>query len=312
MKEIMLLDPVCTHNIWGGTRLREEFGYPVEGDDIGECWGISAHPNGDTVIRNGSYRSMTLSQVWREHPEEFGNLPYDRFPLLTKIIDAREDLSIQVHPDDVYARDHENGSFGKTECWYIVDCPDDATLVIGHNAKSKEELERMVEEGRWKELLRELPVSKGDMIQISPGTVHAIKAGFLILETQQNSDITYRVYDYDRRSNGVPRELHIEKSMDVIRVPAKSAPDSVKSTLGLPVNQLNEIYACEYYKIWKAEIDGKMEVEQNDPFLSVSILEGAGSIDGQAVKKGQHLIVPFGYGNIVFEGCMTMIASTAI
>lgn len=119
---------MCTHNIWGGTRLRTEFGYPVEGDDIGECWGISAHPNGDGSIRNGVYAGMKLSKVWEEHPEVFGNLAYDRFPLLTKIIDAKADLSIQVHPDDAYAKEHENGSFGKTECWYIMDAPENATL----------------------------------------------------------------------------------------------------------------------------------------------------------------------------------------
>ena len=176
-KEILFLNPVCTHNIWGGTKLREQFGYPIEGDDIGECWGISAHPNGDGTIRNGVYAGMKLSAVWEEHPEVFGNLDYDRFPLLAKIIDARDDLSIQVHPEDAYAKEHENGSFGKTECWYIMDAPENATLVIGHNAKTREELSDMIRGGRWNDFIREIPVKKGDFIQIDPGTVHAIKGG---------------------------------------------------------------------------------------------------------------------------------------
>lgn len=309
-KEILFLDPVCTHNIWGGTKLREEFGYPVEGDDIGECWGISAHPNGDGTVRSGAFSGMKLSAVWKEHPEVFGNYDCDRFPLLTKIIDARDDLSIQVHPNDDYAKVHENGSFGKTECWYIMDAPEGATLVIGHNAKTKEELSDMIHQGRWKEFIREIPVKKGDFIQIDPGTVHAIKGGLLILETQQNSDITYRVYDYDRLSNGKPRELHVEKSIDVITVPAKSVDDSVKSALNLPENQLNELYSCKYYTIFKADVNGKMEFEQKYPFLLASVLEGDGIVGSSPVKKGDHFILPNGYGKVELQGKMSLIVST--
>lgn len=309
-KEILFLDPVCMHNIWGGTRLREEFGYPVEGDDVGECWGISAHPGGDGSIRNGAFAGKRLSEVWAEHPAMFGSLNYDRFPLLTKIIDAREDLSIQVHPDDTYAKVHENGSFGKTECWYILDCPEKASLVIGHNAKTKEELSEMIHGGRWKEFIREIPVKKGDFIQIDPGTVHAIKGGLLILEIQQNSDITYRVYDYGRLLNEKPRELHVEKSIDVITVPAKSALDSVRSAEGLPENQLNQLYSCRYYDIFKLDVIGKMCFEQEYPFLLMSMLEGDGIINSQFVKKGDHLILPCGFGRVELQGEMSIIAST--
>ena len=126
-KDIIFLNPVCTHNIWGGTRLNREFGYPIEGDDIGECWGISAHPSGDGTVRNGAFQGMKLSELWEKHPELFGNTGMDRFPLLVKIIDAKDDLSIQVHPDDAYAKVHENGSLGKTECWFILDCKENAT-----------------------------------------------------------------------------------------------------------------------------------------------------------------------------------------
>lgn len=309
-REILFLDPVCKHNIWGGSRLREEFGYPEEGDDIGECWGISAHPNGDGTVRNGAFAGMKLSEIWEKHPEFFGNLDYDRFPLLTKIIDARDDLSIQVHPDDDYAKANENGSFGKTECWYVMDCPKDAKLVIGHHANTKEELTEMIRQGNWKELIREIPVKKGDFIQIDPGTVHAIKGGLLILETQQNSDITYRVYDYDRLSDGKPRELHVEKSIDVIEVPAKSVEDSVKSALGLPQNQLNELYSCKYYSVFQMDVNGNAEFEQNYPFLLLSVLEGTGTINGQAVKKGDHLILPCDFGKAEMQGKMSMIVST--
>ena len=309
-KEILFLEPVCTHNIWGGTRLREEFGYAVEGDDIGECWGISAHPNGDGTIKNGAFAGMKLSQVWDGHKEVFGNLTYDRFPLLTKIIDARDDLSIQVHPDDAYAKEHENGSYGKTECWYIMDAPEHASLVIGHNAKTKEELKSMIKEGRWNDFIREIPVKKGDFIQIDPGTVHAIKGGLLILETQQNSDITYRVYDYDRLSDGKPRELHVEKSIDVITVPAKPVEESVRSVLDLPKNTLNELYACDYYHIFKLDVEGEAAFEQSYPFLLGSVLEGDGIINGNPVGKGDHFILPNGFGRVECTGTMSLIVST--
>lgn len=308
--QLLFLEPVCTHNIWGGVKLREEFGYLMEGDGIGECWGISAHQSGDGTIREGIYKGKKLSQMWEEHPELFGNLKYDRYPLLTKIIDAQDDLSIQVHPDDDYARKNENGSLGKTECWYIMDCDENATIVIGHNAKTKEELRNMVAEGRWRELIREIPIHKGDFLQIDPGTVHAIKARTLILETQQNSSITYRLYDYDRLQNGKKRELHIEKSLDVIRVPERSVGSQVKSACGLPENSLNRIYACEKYSVFKLDMNGSAAFEQKYPFLAASVLEGEGFLDGEKIRKGDHFIIPWGYGEVHISGNMSMILST--
>ena len=144
----------------------------------------------------------------------------------------------------------------------------------------------MIHQGRWKEFIREIPVKKGDFIQIDPGTVHAIKGGLMILETQQNSDITYRVYDYDRLSNGKPRELHVEK------------------------NKLNELYSCQYYKVFKIELDGKMEFEQEYPFLIMSVLEGDALLNGQRIKKGDHFILPNGYGKVELQGNLEIIAST--
>jgi beta-glucosidase len=310
MKEILFLNPVFTHNIWGGTKLREEFGYPVEGDDIGECWGIAAHEHGDSTIREGSFAGTTLSALWNEHPELFGNYGSERFPLLTKIIDAKDDLSIQVHPDDIYAAEHENGSYGKMECWYILDCGENATIVIGHNAKTREELADMIHNGRWSDFIREIPIQKGDFLQIDPGTVHAIKGGTVILESQQNSDITYRVYDYDRLSNGKPRQLHVQQSIDVITVPAKEIGDSVRHTDDVPKNELFELISCQYYKVFKLEVDGQANFAQSYPFLLMSVVEGSGSIDGHPLKKGDHLILPSGYGDVRVEGQLAIIAST--
>lgn len=307
-KDIIFLSPVCTHNIWGGTRLNREFGYPIEGDDIGECWGISAHPNGDGTVASGAYKGMKLSELWEKHPELFGNTGMDRFPLLIKIIDAKDDLSIQVHPDDAYAKVHENGSLGKTECWFILDCKENATLVVGHNAKTKEELEQMIHEGKWKEFIREIPIKPGDFIQIDPGTVHAIKGGTLLLETQQSSDITYRVYDYDRKWNGKLRELHVKQSLDVIKTPFQPAKDqrSITHTEGADLEHLE---TCPYYTVEKYDIHGTWDHVFEAGFVNASVIEGEGSINGRKIKKGDHFIIPADFGTCSFEGNLSLICS---
>ena len=310
MKSILFLEPVFKQMIWGGRQLADQFGYEIPGGNTGECWAVSAHPNGDCVVREGAYQGKTLSQLWKEEPGLFGNSDLDRFPLLVKIIDAKDDLSIQVHPDDAYARENENGSLGKTECWYILDCPEKASLVVGHNAGSRQELQEMIEQERWGELIREIPVKKGDFIQINPGTVHAIKGGLMILETQQNSDITYRVYDYGRLTDGKPRQLHVKQSIDVITVPAPSAADSVKSALALPENTMNELISCDYYTVWKLDVAGVMSFEQTHPFLIMSVIEGEGSVDGRRICKGDHFILPQSYGTAELRGEMTLIASS--
>ncbi len=303
--EILRMKPIFKEAIWGGKRLHDDFGYEIPSDHTGECWAVSAHPDGEGSIDGGTYDGTPLSKLWEDHPELFGNLPLDRFPLLTKIIDANGDLSIQVHPDDTYAGEHENGSLGKMECWYIIDCVPGATIIIGHNAKTREELREMVEGGRWKELIREVPIKKGDFFQINPGTVHAIKAGTVILESQQSSDITYRLYDYDRLQNGKPRPLHIEKSLDVIEVPfveRRADPPAGDSWM-------KQLYSCKYYKIWKGDLDGKETLVQNEPFMIGSVLSGEAVISGESFKKGDHFILPFGYPEAEISGKAEFIFS---
>lgn len=309
-RSLIFLRPVFKEMIWGGSRLKTDFGYDIPGDNTGECWAISAHPNGDCIVTSKPYEGKRLSELWNEHRELFANSEGDRFPLLIKIIDAKQDLSIQVHPDDQYAGEHENGSLGKTECWYVLDCDDNASIVIGHNAKDHAELEDMIRKGRWTEFIREIPVHKGDFFQIEPGCLHAIKGGTLILETQQNSDITYRVYDYNRIQNGKPRELHIEQSIAVIKAPFEEAETdrSVTEYGGLTVERLVH---CRCYTVDKLTVNGSAQLEQKHSFINVSVISGEGEIDGVKINKGQHLIIPSGYGIIKFKGDMSMIISYA-
>lgn len=308
MKDIIFLEPVFKEMIWGGSKLRTDFGYDIPGEHTGECWAIAAHKNGDSSVMNSEFSGYTLSRLWNEKRELFGNLDGDVFPLLIKIIDAKADLSIQVHPDDEYANKNENGSLGKTECWYILDCDDGADIIVGHNAKSKEELKEMVDGGRWDDLLRKIPIKKGDFFQIDPGCLHAIRKGTVILETQQNSDITYRVYDYDRLSDGKPRELHTQKAIDVITAPAKEAAVDIKSEKCDGFTR-HKLYECEYYTVERLEVESGAKFDQKHNFMNVSVVEGEGTVDGQKIKKGSHFIIPCGYGEVEFLGNMELIIS---
>ena len=303
--KILKMQPIFQEKLWGGSRLNTVFSYDIPSDHTGECWAISGHPGGDCAVEG---MGRTVGQLWKEQPDLFGNLPGHIFPLLIKIIDARDDLSIQVHPNDEYAGIHENGSLGKTECWYVLDCDEGATIIIGHNASSKEEMAQMVEENRWSELLREVPIHKGDFFQIDPGCLHAIKGGTLILETQQSSDVTYRFYDYGRLDNGKPRQLHIAQSLDVTTAPfVPSAPD--REVFAQGDAKVTHLVTCPYYSVYRAELSGKARWNWDKPFVNVSILAGSGTLDGTPVKKGDHLLLTANYGPMTAEGEMEFIYS---
>lgn len=308
-QELIFLEPVLKEMIWGGERLKE-FGYELPGANTGECWAISAHPHGDCRVAGGRYDGAALSGLWAEHRELFGDKDGDRFPLLVKIIDASRDLSIQVHPDDRYAAVHEQGSLGKTECWYVLGCPDGADIVIGHHAKSDKELREMILQERWDDFLRVIPIQKGDFFQIEPGCLHAIRKGTVILETQQSSDITYRVYDYGRLENGKPRQLHVRQSLEVIRVPFDE-----KDTRGcrrrIPAagGTRELLVCCPKYSVELVCVEGKMAVNWEKPFVNVTLVEGEGLAAGLPVKKGTNFLVPAGFGRLELEGQMELICS---
>lgn len=305
--EVILLQPVFKDAIWGGDLLKN-FGYEQAGDNAGECWGISAHKSGDCTILNGEFAGEKLSWCYENHRELFGNIENDVFPLLVKIIGAQQDLSIQVHPNDAYAAEHENGSLGKTECWYILDCKEDASIVIGHNAKDKKELADMINQGRWNELIRVVPIKKGDFFQINPGCLHAIKGGTLLIETQQSSDITYRVYDYDRLQNGKPRQLHLKQSIDCIEAPHVDY-NQERIVNNYPGMSSERLVKCPFYTLDRWEIDGKYSFENDKPFINASVIDGSGMINGQKIGKGEHFIIPATLKQCNIEGKLTVMIS---
>ena len=246
--------------------------------------------------------------MFKSLPDLFGNISFEQFPLLTKIIVANTDLSIQVHPDNNYAAKNENGSLGKTECWYIMDAKQDATIVIGHNAKNKDEVKSMIAKGQWKDFIREVPVKKGDFFFIEPGTVHSIKGGTVILETQQSSDITYRVYDYDRLQDGKPRQLHVKQSIDVINAPFVQKEPPVNNQIN--IGDVNQLVSCDFFTVWHGIVSNELTINQNRPFLLCSVIDGSCRLGEYTFNKGDHFILPYKYGTAVFYGNAEIIFSS--
>ena len=313
MTEPLFLQPVFQERIWGGTRLKEQFQYDIPSNRTGECWAISGHPNGQSIVKNGPYAGKTIGELWENHRELFGNLEGDVFPLLVKILDANADLSVQVHPDDEYAAKYENGELGKTECWYIIDCKEDAEIVFGHTAKTKEELRQQIEAGNWDELLRRVPIKPGDFFFVPSGTIHALCEGTLVLETQQSSDTTYRVYDYDRiDQNGNKRELHIEKSIDVTTVPHRD-PELNITTKQIQDAQVTTFIQGEYFSVYKWDVNGKLVTENKQPFLLFSVLAGNGNLQindqTYSLNKGDHFILPATVKEFSLDGNLQLIVS---
>lgn len=312
-KAPIFLAPLFQERIWGGSELKKQYGYNIPSAQTGECWAISAHPNGPSVVREGNYTGKTLGELWDEHPEIFGHFESPKFPLLTKILDANDDLSIQVHPNDEYANEFENGEFGKTECWYILDCDEDATMIFGHRAQSKEEFMDMVNEGHWGDLLQHVKIKPGDFFYVPSGTVHALCKGTLVLETQQSSDTTYRVYDYDRvGQDGKLRELHIEKAIEVTTVPhtATKVEPAVDKIMGATVTTFVEE---DYFSVYKWDIETEAKLTQAGPFTLGSVIEGAGILitaEGEfALQKGDHFILSNALKTFKIEGNISIIAS---
>ncbi|WP_026688308.1 mannose-6-phosphate isomerase, class I [Alteribacter aurantiacus] len=312
MNNILLFEPVLKEKIWGGKKLAEQFGYDTPSSRTGECWGISGHENGTNVVVNGPHQGQTLRDLWNNHRDLFNNEPGDEFPLLVKIIDAQDDLSVQVHPDDTYAKEHEGYAFGKSECWYILDHEPDARLILGHNAKNRDELRGMVDNGEWDRLFREVPVKKGDFYYVPSGTVHAIGKGIVILEIQQSSDITYRFYDYDRTDDaGNTRDLHIADSIACSMVPHKDARSDQKewTEQDLTVTRFIEE---NYFTVYHWTLNGTVTRDVNE-YMLVSVVDGEGQITignhTHQLEKGSHFIIPSTADRYELNGNMTLMAA---
>lgn len=293
--------------IWGGTRLREEFGKESDLERLAESWELSCHPAGPAVIMNSVNKGLTLKeyleQDWAARVGE-GAARFSTFPVLIKLIDACQDLSVQVHPDDRYAREHEGGENGKTECWYIVDCEEGAALAYGFNRElTKEEFRASIQNGTLLDVVQLMPVNKGDVFFIEPGTLHAIGAGILIAEIQQNSNITYRVYDYDRVGlDGKPRELHIDKAVDVTKTwPAP--PRRRRPLMQFEGYSADVIADCQFFTTTELHIteEAAFPAPNGVSYTHLLCTEGDAALiydDGviMPISKGESVFLPANFG----------------
>lgn len=250
-----LLRPAGKDYLWGGSRLNDDFSKGIQMEPLAETWECSTHPDGPSRVESGPFSGRLLSDVIREHPEFLGTHPRTRdgqLPILIKFIDAKQDLSVQVHPDDAYAAAHENGALGKTEMWYVLDAAKDAKLVYGFcHDLDRETLEKSLREGTVEKYLQKVDIKKDDVFYIEAGRVHAIGAGALIAEIQENSNLTYRLYDYDRTDkNGKKRPLHMQKALDVIDLKGSDQPRQPMRVLKYKKGCATELLCrCKYFQV---------------------------------------------------------------
>lgn len=312
MNEPLFLKGVFKEKIWGGSKLSSQFNYSIPSNKTGELWAISAHKNGPSTIMNGTFKGVTLDELWTRQPDLFGQPEEEVFPLLTKIIDAEDDLSVQVHPDNDYGLEKE-GELGKTECWYILAADEGSEIVYGHHAHTTEELEELITQGEWDKLLRRIPVKAGDFFYVPSGTIHAIGSGIMILETQQSSDTTYRVYDYDRvQDDGSQRELHIIDSLAVTTVP-HSDPALQFQTAETDCYKQTTLVENPFFKVDEWTIKGAVDFMATSPYALFSVLEGKGTLVIESaeyeLKKGNHFILPATVTHWSIRGDLHLITS---
>ena len=296
--------------IWGG-RDFESFRENLPHGDIGESWDIACHHNGMSIVSNGYLKGKTFEELIKEYGTELLGESFENkeFPLLVKLINSKEKLSVQVHPSDEYAKRVEN-SLGKTEAWYVVDAKPGASLIVGTKNCDKAVFEKAIREGKTEEYLNKIEVKKGDCFLINSGLVHAICEGVIIAEIQQSSDITYRIYDYGR-----PREIHAEKSMDVIDFNLKPINASGKKLVSFCGYEKGILCASEYFTIEKYVVSS--EVSENsdiNKFFIFTCVDGKGTIiseDGTKmdILKGDSILIPAKLGKYTIQGELTLLKS---
>ena len=300
----LLLRPSGKDYLWGGKRLNDEFAKGIPMSPLAETWECSVHPDGPSYVVNKEFENKTLHEVLEQHTEFLGIKHTNGFPLLIKFIDAKEDLSVQVHPDDEYAFKYENGERGKTEMWYVLDATKNATLIYGLKRDiTKEELLKAIKDNTLTKYLQYVPVKKGDVFFIEPGTIHAINAGALIVEIQESSNLTYRLYDYNRiDKNGKKRDLHIQKALNVARLTKAIEPSQPMRVLKYEQGKASELLChSKYFEVYRMIIntERRQTVTYSTDDLSFKVLlcvQGCGTIsygnESMPFYKGDCIFVP--------------------
>lgn len=315
--EVLKLLPVGKDYLWGGTRLRDEFGKNINMTPLAETWECSVHPDGLSVVANGEYRGLTLAEVLKDHSEYLGTKVADtgELPVLVKFIDAKKNLSVQVHPDDVYAKEHE-GEKGKSEMWYVVDADENASIIYGFaHPVNAHILKKSLIAGDLDKHLQKVKVQKGEVFYVPAGTVHGIGAGTLMAEIQESSNVTYRVYDYNRvDKNGKKRELHFDKAVEVMDMgvtpDVKQKPRMVHYYPGC---SREIICYCKYFVTERIQITHGFSFSVLDEsFQIILCLNGEGGLETNEAtplrfRKGDCLFLPAGIGRCHILGRAEML-----
>lgn len=306
-----LLKPAGKDYLWGGNRLNDDFSKDIKFSPLAETWECSTHPDGPSVVASGADSGKYLADVLKSHPEFLGSHPLlaeparrGELPILIKFIDAKQNLSVQVHPDDAYAKEHENGSLGKTEMWYVMDASKNAELIYGfYRDMNRDVLRKSLEKGTVEKHLQKIRIQRDDVFFIEAGTVHAIGAGALIAEIQENSNLTYRLYDYNRfDKNGQKRELHIDKALDVVNLKGSAAPRQPMRVLHYRRGCASEFLCrCKYFQVERLLVNTERCREMADfrtdsnSFQVLLCLKGCGVL---MMEDGERLI--FFRGDCIF------------
>lgn len=316
--EIFKLQPCGKDYLWGGTRLKDEYGKKIDLTPLAETWECSVHPDGPSVVSNGKFKGQTLVEVLKRHPEYLGTkINNGELPVLVKFIDAKKDLSVQVHPNDEYAKEYE-GDNGKTEMWYVLDAEEGSSLIYGFKHKVTEEiLSHAIEAGTLDKHLQRVEVHKGDTYFVPAGTVHGIGKGLLIAEIQESSNVTYRVYDYDRvDKNGKKRELHFNKAIQVMNMDV--APD-VKQNPRLmkyyPGCSRELLCRCKYFETERIQVTKGFSFSvREESFQVLMCLDGYGQVETMDTEqkpmrfcKGETLFLPAELGRCLVVGDATVL-----
>lgn len=296
--------------VWGG-RDFESFRRDLPDGEIGESWDIACHNNGTGIVENGEFKGISFDELIKTHGTELlGKHGNDKkFPLLVKLINSKQKLSVQVHPGDEYAEVNE-GDSGKTEAWYVIDAKEGASLIVGTKDCTRKEFEKAVENNEVESYLNKIDVKKGDCFLINSGLVHAICEGVIIAEIQQNSDVTYRVYDYGR-----DREIHVKKALDVIDLNLKAENLKEKELKG---DVKAGVLLCEneYFGIVKYKVENEMKLEEKDNFSIITCVEGEGFIvsegHNEKIITGDSYLIPANIGEYKIIGNLSILKSYAV
>lgn len=320
--EPFLLKPSGKDYLWGGNRLNDDFNKNIDLSPLAETWECSTHPDGPSYVVTGKHTGKSLIEVLKENPKYLGTHPRTKgeLPILIKFIDAKKDLSVQVHPSDEYARINENGQLGKTEMWYVLNASKNATLVHGFNCDiSKEAVRKSIENGTIENYLNKVPVHKDDIFYIESGTVHAIGAGTLIAEIQESSNLTYRLYDYNRvDKNGKLRELHIDKALDVMNLETSKEVRQPIRVHNYKKGYASELLCrCKYFEVHKEKINTENCREmysfqtQSNSFHVLLCINGCGTLISPTERipffKGDCIFVPASSPKLKIHGIVDLL-----